>query len=113
MLADHLSRQVIIFCCRDGTLTWKDRGKPSFNRRALPVFSVDTHAEAEFLAVGTCALQKRPHPHPDHPGPWFVLASGPFSFGFSGEFEDLQKVTTHLAEVYEAQTAGRKMAIPR
>lgn len=96
--AKYLGKAITIFCCKDGTISFAPRGKRSFNGAALPVYSVDTKKEAISLQVLTCRRQYGPHPdYPKKLPDWYRLGSGPFPMGFSGELEDLPKVSEHLA----------------
>lgn len=90
----NLDRPVLIDCCKDGTITYRRKGSPSFNGAALPVFSVDTEDEARYLQVLICKAQYNEHPL--KPGEtWYRLSD------FSGEVEDLAEVTALLHKHYE------------
>jgi len=71
--SDALTRAVIVDLCKDGTVTFRDRGQSSFNGMALPVFSVDTNFQAEQLQIRFC--RKMHKDHPLMPGkPWYMLS---------------------------------------
>lgn len=53
----HLNRQVLIHCCKDKTLSYRTRDEPIFNGVAIPVFSVDSKAEADSLLLLVGRLQ--------------------------------------------------------
>lgn len=79
-------RPILIHCCRDGTISYRQRGEPIFNNVALPVFSVDTLDQANEIQVRFCRAQYDPHPlMPEKT--WYVLND------FSGKAEDLPRVT--------------------
>lgn len=100
---DHFKEEdpIIVCCCKDGTISYHERGVPPFNGVALPVLSVRNEQEAKDLQVLTCRLQKVPHPDMKPGDPWFTIGSGPFSMGFSGEVEDLVDVSDYLTEMLE------------
>ena len=100
---NYLDRPILIDCCRDGTISYRDKHKrePRLNNAALPVFSVNTVDEAKQIQVRFCALQYTEHPN--QPGrPWYVLP------GFGGELSDLEHVTEMFAEFYRLHVATAK-----
>jgi hypothetical protein len=87
-------RPIVIDCCKDGTLTYRTKAVQAFNGAALPVFSVNTEAEAKSLIVLLAKSQYNEHPL--LPGQtWYRLPE------FSGEVEELIKVSELLASHYE------------
>lgn len=91
---DPFEREILIDCCKDGTLTSRPRGAPPFNGAALPVFSVNSEEEANSLIILVGSLQYGKHPL--LPGkPWYRLS------WFTGEVDDLPKVTAFLQERYQ------------
>lgn len=92
-LAD-MNRPVKIHVCKDGTITYRRAGKPVFNNRALPFFSVNTEEEAQTLQVLLCSSQYEEHP--DLPGQtWYR------HWQFGGELEDIQALTETFNNAYE------------
>lgn len=94
----HLDRQVLIDCCKDGTITYRVRGSGTQRRQdaALPVFSVDTVEEAKLIQVTLCRKQYGTDPaYPGERRSWYVLNE------FGGELEDLDKVTADMEACYE------------
>jgi hypothetical protein len=61
---NHLSRRFMIHVCKDGTITYRDTSTREhvFNGIALPVFSVDTVAQAQALQVRFGRLAHEEHP---------------------------------------------------
>ena len=91
-------RPIVIDCCKDGTLTYRTKAVQAFNGAALPVFSVNTEAEAKSLIVLLAKSQYNEHPL--LPGQtWYRLPD------FTGEVEDLIKVSELLASHYEEGTS--------
>jgi hypothetical protein len=85
----YLDRPVLIHICKDGTFTWRRRGQPVFNGRALAVFSVDTEEQAREAQVLFCRRQYAPHPQlPSQP--WYTWTD------FTGELDALEDVTAKL-----------------
>ena len=90
----YWGRPVIIHCCKDGTITYRRVGQPTFNGAALPVYSVKTEEEAKALQIILCRFQYQEHPL--MPGQnWYVLNE------FSGEVEDLERVGDKMDKVYD------------
>ncbi len=103
-LRDAYKRRYMIHVCKDGTVTYRDAvaREKVFNGRALPVFSVDTIAEAEAIQVRFCKLQYGSHPL--MPGkPWYRLNE------FSGELKDLDRVRAMFAQ-YHREREERQAA---
>lgn len=89
--SDDFSRPIMIDVCRDGTITYREKGQRSFNGAALPAFSVNTEEQAKALQTRFGQLQYTSHPL--MPGKsWFVFP------GFGGEVEDLFKLRKMFAE---------------
>ena len=89
-----LSRPVILQVCPDGTVTFRRRGQPVFNGRALPFFSVADETEAKDLQALLCALQDEKHPQ--LPGqPWYRRYQ--FSLGVDG----ITKLRAEFRDAYE------------
>ena len=86
-----LDRKILIDICKDGTISYRERGGYRLNNAALPVFSVDTVEDAKRLQARFCTLQYDRHPDPKGPEQWFVLP------GFSGNLNELDVVTARLA----------------
>lgn len=89
----HLSRPILLDLCKDGTVTYRSQGEPSFNGMALPVFSVDTAEQAEAIQVRFCRRQYASHPRLLGK-PWYRWTD------FSGELDDMQAVTEAMHEFY-------------
>lgn len=97
-MSDNYSRDIVIDCCKDGTLTYRTKAVPAFNGAALPVFTTNTEAEAKSLIVLLAKSQYTEHPL--QPGQtWYRLPD------FGGEVEDLAKVSALLASHYEEGTS--------
>lgn len=95
-MREAYGRRFMLHVCKDGTVTYRDTavGEKVFNGRALPVFSVDTVEEAKQIQIRFCRLQYGSHPL--MPGrPWYKLNE------FSGELEDLDRVTKMFAQHHE------------
>jgi hypothetical protein len=100
-------RPIMLHVCKDGTVTYRDRTKrePVFNGRALPVFSVDTITEAKQIQVRFCSAQYTSHPL--MPGrTWYVVSP----LIFSGEVEDLDRVTVEFAKFWAEYIKGTREA---
>lgn len=82
--------------CKDGTVSIRKHGEQVFNGIALPVLECASLEEARSVQVATCKLQRTAHPDMKEGDPWYKLASGPFPFGFSGEYEDIETVERYL-----------------
>lgn len=92
----ELDRPVIIHVCKDRTLSFRTKDEPVFNGVALPVFSVDTRAEAEMLVTAVGSLQYEEHPQ--LPGkPWRKIS---VEFKQHLELDDLPYVAAKLRDVY-------------
>lgn len=109
----QMKRPILMFVCKDGTLTYGPRGKKPFNGVALPVFSVDTMLEANYLQVTLCRRQYAKHPLlPSQP--WYVLTR------FDGNVESLDGVAQEMASVMErlglcrqqTRVAGKVVNLP-
>ena len=97
-MSDNYSRDIVIDCCKDGTLTYRTKAVPAFNGAALPVFTTNTEAEAKSLIVLIAKAQYEEHPL--LPGQtWYRLSD------FSGDVGDLFKVGDLLASHYEEGTS--------
>jgi hypothetical protein len=92
----ELNHPIIIFVCKDGTVTYERLGKPAFNRVALPVHSVDTVEEAETIQVALCRRQHINHPKTGKA--WYTLTN------FGGTLEELGDVAAQM----QAQSARIK-----
>jgi hypothetical protein len=106
----HLAKPWIICCCKDGSLSLRQRWHRAFNGAALPVWSCDTATEAEAL-IGLCGAQTldrygKPvdHPDPNYAGPWIRIDA----FGPELELDHLTLVTERFA----LASAMRKGAKP-
>ena len=100
---EDLERPVLLHCCRDGTITYRKRGEPVFNGKALPFFSVDTTDDAEALQLACCKAQWEEHPQ--LPGKtWYR------DITFSGRLDDLDRMTDRyrdtLAEIQRRRAKG-------
>lgn len=84
--------------CKDGTISVRREGEPSFNGVAFPVLECANEQEAKDVQILTCKLMREPHGGMKPGEPWFKLGSGPFPLGFSGEYEDVAVVEQYLAE---------------
>lgn len=85
----HLSRPILIDICKDGTISYRTGSQRRLNDAALPVFSVDTVEEAEFLQVTFGRRQYEEHP--DIPGKgWYRWTD------FDGNVESLSKCTARI-----------------
>lgn len=91
-VAFKLDRPIILFVCKDGTVTFKPSGQPPFNGVALPVHSVDTPAEAVQVQVTLCRRQHEQHPKLGKE-PWYTLTN------FDGEIDSLAKVAQQMQAV--------------
>lgn len=100
MTNDDLSRPIKIHVCKDRTLSYRAKGEPVFNGRALPVFSVDTKEEAEQLFLLTGRLQYTEHPQ--MPGKLWRKVTLPGALDFKPylDLSDLDTVTDHLRDRY-------------
>lgn len=97
-----MSRPVYLHCCKDGTITYRRAGQKVFNGRALAVFTVDNEEQAVDLQVRFCRAQWVEHPQ--LPGQtWYKLNE------FSGELDDLDRVTAMFREFYDAHLASGKL----
>lgn len=97
MQREDFARPIMLHCCKDGTITYRQKHEKVFNGVALPVFSVNTVEEAIMLQVRHCRRQYGPHPQ--MPGKvWYVFTD------FGGELEDLEKVSNAFRETYELMT---------
>lgn len=92
-MKQNLSRDVIIHICKDGTISFRRKGEPIFNGRALPVFSVDTEEQAREIQI--LFGRNQYIQHPEIPGQaWFKWTD------FSGNADDLDAVTEKIRRVY-------------
>lgn len=93
--AQDLERPVMLHVCKDGTITFRRRGQPVFNGRALAFFSVETEEEAQTLQVLMCSAQYGEHP--DLPGEtWYRR------WQFSGELDGLPEICDDFAKAYQS-----------
>lgn len=98
MKSEYFGRSVVIHCCKDGTITYRRLGQPTFNGAALPVYSVDTEEEAKLIQVSLCRRQYQEHPL--MPGQsWYVLNE------FGGEVDELDEVGDKMHRVHEMMKA--------
>ena len=58
---NHFGRAIMIDICKDGTISFRNRGSRAFNGKALPVFSVDTEQEANSIQVAFGKARERPN----------------------------------------------------
>lgn len=107
---EDLNRRIVVHICRDGTISYRERGTPVFNGRALPVFTVDTIQQAEAIQV---RFGRRQYvEHPQIPGkPWFrlsVLEDGTDTVQVGGliEFEHLDGIGRMFAEFFHTSLKG-------
>lgn len=100
MIADDLSRDVLIHICKDRTLFYRRRGAKVFNGVALPIFSVNDEHEANALLVlvGTNCNTR----HPQLPGDrtWFKLFNGVGGHSPVLELEHTDEASDYLREAY-------------
>lgn len=89
-IAKYLKRPVKVYLYANGALVF---GK-SCPKGALPVFSVDTAADAESIQVSLCSLSRADNET-------YILP-------FTGEIEHMNRVTTMLDAFYRNQKAGLK-----
>lgn len=93
-MEEHMTRPIVIQCCRDGTITHRKRDEPIFNDAAIAVFTVETEEQAKRLKILACKKQYTRHPKlPDEP--WYCLPR------FSGDIEDLPRVTKMFADLWD------------
>jgi len=99
-LKNYLNKPVLIDCCKDRTLTYRRRGTKSFNKVALPVYSVENEKEANDLILTVGSLQYDEHPL--MPGkPWRKIN---IDFKQFLDITDLDRVTEKLHDVYQRIT---------
>ena len=102
-----LDKHITIFCCRDGTISFAQKGKPPFNGVALPVFSVDNFTEAETLQVLCCS--KSQLDDDGLPGGTRYVIGIPFNRPqFDGTIDTLPNVAMHLERGYAMITKGKR-----
>lgn len=90
----HFRRAVSLDMCKDGTLSYRPQAQLPLCGVALPVFSVDTEAQAKDAQVLFCRRQYTEHP--DQPGrPWYRWTD------FDGEVTSLERVTAQLQAWWE------------
>lgn len=99
-------RPIMIHVCKDGTVSYRDKRTKTkvFNGRALPVFSVDTVEQAEQIQIRFCRLQYGSHPEAKPntgTDKWYTLTV------FSGELEDLDRVTAEFVAFYDEHLAPK------
>jgi hypothetical protein len=70
----------------DGRITFRRKGQPPFNGKALPIFSVDSEEEAKSLMILACTLGYIP-------GVYGIP-------GFSGTLDGIPNAQQRLAERY-------------
>ena len=98
MQRSDLGRAIVIHICKDGTISYRRKNEPVFNGRALPVFTVDTEAQAEAIQIRFGRLQYVEHPQ--MPGqPWYRWTD------FSGDAEDLGNISDTLRHWYKTEAA--------
>lgn len=104
---DRLKRTILIHCCKDRTLTYRNRRQPIFNNVAIPVFSVNNVEEARSLIRMVSNLQYEEHPL--NPGDdWFRIDMGihrPLL-----EPSDLQEVADKLESAYESMMKAKEQS---
>jgi hypothetical protein len=99
-MIDHLSRPVLIHCCKDKTLSYRTRKQRILNGVALPVFSVDSIDEAEALLTLVGRTQYNEHPQM-RGRPWRkITLDGFLDLVPHLEIKDLDAVTAKLAKAY-------------
>lgn len=90
----HLSRPILIDICKDGTISYRTVEQRRLNDAALPVFSVNTIDEAQFIQVTFGRRQY--HEHPDIPGQgWYRWTD------FDGNVESLAICTARIQKWWE------------
>lgn len=90
MTTNHLSKMVRIYLFASGDMVFKVQGDESRKTEgALPVFSVDTVKEAEGLQVSLCSYR-----------------DGRYVLPFSGNVDDMEKVTKLLSDFTELLARG-------
>lgn len=101
-----LDRPVVIHVCKDGTITYRRQGQPTFNNVALPVYSVATEAQAQAVQVRFGRRQYGEHDR--LPGqPWYRWTD------FSGDVDALDDVSKAIHAFYTAHLAQDDAAILR
>jgi hypothetical protein len=96
MKREDFKRPIVIYICKDGTISYRHKSEPVFNGRALPVFTVDTVDQAKAVQARFGRLQYGEHPQ--QPGlPWYRWTD------FGGEVEDLDGVSDAIREFYHQQ----------
>lgn len=91
-------RPMLIHLCKDGTITYRRQGQPVFNGVALPVYSVDTEAQAKAVQVRFGRRQYGEHDL--LPGqPWYRWTD------FSGDVDALDDVSRAIHVFYHAHLA--------
>jgi hypothetical protein len=99
----EISRAVVLYCCKDGTISYEPRNamgavaKP-FNGVALPVYSVESVEEAKMLQTLCCSLS--PVPDKRLPGGQRYTITMPNMKPFSRNVDDLKKVQDILHQMY-------------
>lgn len=97
---DVFSRPIKIHCCKDRTLTYRNKLQPIFNKVALPVFSVNSVDEARQLIA--LVSNRQYDEHPLNPGDtWWKIDMGPNIHLFDDPVTQLPEVTKKLAAAYE------------
>jgi len=97
----ELNHPIILFVCKDGTVTYDRLLKPAFRKGITPVHSVDTVEEAEAIQVALCHRQHVNHPNTGKP--WYTLTT------FSGGIEQLGEIAAKMQE-QSARIKERAMA---
>lgn len=103
-----LEKAVLIHVCQDGTLSYRTKDEPVFNRRprnhplgesmgALPVFSVDNKDEARSLIILAGKAQYVEHPLMPKEV-WYRIT---IDYKPHLDLNDLPKVAAKLAELYD------------
>ena len=91
-------KPIMIDICKDGTISYRQRGERSFNGKALPVFSVNTVEQAKDIQVRFGKVQYKEHPLlPNQP--WYRWS------GFDGNVETLEEITRQIRSFFQQQEA--------
>lgn len=108
----HLGRDINIYVCMDGTITYGLLGLPSFNGAALPVHSVDTVKEAELIQRTLGKLQWASHPLMSEQ-PWYVLSNfGHTTDDLPGVARRMQDISKRYKETYNTSKQIEAHVIP-
>jgi hypothetical protein len=106
-LMGRLARPIMVHVCKDRTLSYRQRGQPSFNGRALPVFSVETEEEAEDLLILVGTRVHADHPQLPAGRPWLKLFNGLAPGKPSLDVQDLGQAGAILEGAYSLILARR------